>query len=84
MKKFLFVTAFLLLTNLLGAQVVVMHFNAGWNSTNDVSWIMDLKDCKTKGYVDIGKDKEAQKKYKIAVVPTIIIFKGGDRIRRYS
>ena len=65
-------------------QIEVKQFNAGWNSTNDVSWIMDLKDCKTKGYVDIGKDKEAQKKYKIAVVPTIIIFKDDEEVARFQ
>ena len=65
------------------SQIEVKQFNAGWNSTNDVSWIMDLKDCKTKGYVDIGTDKEAQKKYKIAVVPTIIIFKDDEEVARF-
>ena len=66
------------------SQIEVKQFNAGWNSTNDVSWIMDLKDCKTKGYVDIGTDKEAQKKYKIAVVPTIIIFKDDEEVARFQ
>jgi len=66
------------------SQIEVKQFNAGWNSTNDVSWIMDLKDCKTKGYVDIGTDKEAQKKYKIAVVPTIIIFKDEEEVARFQ
>ena len=65
-------------------QIEVKQFNAGWNSTNDVPWVMDLKDCKTKGYVDIGKDKEAQKKYKIAVVPTIIIFKDEEEVARFQ
>ena len=59
-------------------QIKVMQFNAGWNSANDVEWVMDLKDCKTIAYTDIGKNKEAQAKYKIAVVPTIIIFKDGE------
>ena len=43
-----------------------------------------LKDCNTKGYVDIAKDTEAQKKYKIAVVPTIIIFKDGEEVYRFQ
>ena len=33
----------------------------------------ELSDCETISYSDIGKDKEAQKEYRIAVVPTIII-----------
>jgi len=65
-------------------QIQVTHFNAGWNSTNDVDWFMDLKDCKTKGYADIAKDTEAQTKYKIAVVPTIIIFKDGEEVARFQ
>ena len=66
------------------AQIEVKHFNAGWNDANGVNWIMDLKDCNTKGYIDIAKDTEAQKKYKIAVVPTIIIFKDGEEVARFQ
>ena len=65
-------------------QITVKHFNAEWNKTNGVDWIMDLKDCNTKSYVDIGKDPDAQKKYKIAVVPTIIIFKDGEEVARFQ
>ena len=66
------------------AQIQVSQFNAEWNSANDVSWFMDLEDAKTKGYVDIAKDTEAQTKYKIAVVPTIIIFKDGEEVARFQ
>jgi hypothetical protein len=66
------------------AQIEVTHFNAGWNSANDVEWFMDLEDCKTKGYTDIAKNTEAQTKYKIAVVPTIIIFKDGEEVARFQ
>ena len=66
------------------AQIKVTHFNAGWNSANDVDWYMDLEDCKTKGFVDIAKDTKAQKEHKIAVVPTIIIFKDGEEVKRYQ
>tara|TARA_R100001463_G_scaffold22829_1_gene54806 strand:- start:123 stop:449 length:327 start_codon:yes stop_codon:yes gene_type:complete len=66
------------------AQITATHFNAGWNDANGVSWFMDLKDCKTKGVTDIAKDTEAQKKYKIAVVPTIIIFKDGEEAVRFQ
>ena len=66
------------------SQITVKHFNAEWNKSNAADWFMDLKDCKTKSYVDIGKNTEAQKKYKIAVVPTIIIFKDGEEVSRFQ
>ena len=65
-------------------QITVKHFNANWNEANGVDWLMDLKDCGTKGYVDIAEDAEAQTKYKIAVVPTIIIFKDGEEVARFQ
>ena len=66
------------------AQIKVTHFNAGWNKANDVDWFMDLEDCKTKGYSDIAVDVKAQTKHKIAVVPTIIIFKDGEEVARFQ
>ena len=66
------------------SQIELKHFNAGWNSANDVEWFMDLEEAKTKGYTDIAKDTEAQTKYKIAVVPTIIIFKDGEEVARFQ
>ena len=66
------------------SQIQVTQFNAGWNSANDVAWVQQLKDCKTIGYTDIAKDAEAQAKYKIAVVPTIIIFKDGEEVYRFQ
>ena len=65
-------------------QIQVTQFNAGWNSANDVSWVQGLSDCKTIGYSDIASDTEAQTKYKIAVVPTIIIFKDGAEVARFQ
>ena len=52
----------MLLCNVSFAQIEVKHFNAGWNSANDVSWFMKLEDCKTKGYTDIAKSPEEAKK----------------------
>ena len=75
----------LLLLPLFGfSQIEVKHFNAEWNSANSVPWYMDLDDVKTAGHTDIAKDKEAQAKYKIAVVPTIIIFKDGEEVARFQ
>ena len=87
MKKlisYLFVLIFWLIVTTAFAQIEVTHFNAGWNKTNDVDWFLDLEDCKTKGYTDIAKNTEAQTKYKIAVVPTIIIFKDGEEVARFQ
>jgi len=65
------------------AQIQVSQFNAEWNDANSVSWFMDL-DCKTKGIVDIAKHADEATKYKIAVVPTIIIFKDGEEALRFQ
>ena len=65
-------------------QIKVVQYNAGWNKANDVSWVMSLKDCKTKGYTDIAANPNEAKKYKIAVVPTIIIFKDGEEVARFQ
>ena len=45
---------------------------------------MDLKECTTKGLIDIGKEPKEAKKYKIAVLPTIIIFKDGEEVARFQ
>ena len=74
----------MLLCNISFAQIEVMQFNAGWNNANDISWAQSLEDCKTISYTDIAKDTEAQIKYKIAVVPTIIIFKDGEEVARFQ
>jgi len=82
MRKLIFLL--MLFCGTASAQIKVTHFNAGWNKANDVDWFMDLEDCKTKGYTDIAKDTKAQKKYKIAVVPTIIIFKDDEEVARFQ
>ena len=81
---YMLVLFFILLTNSAFGQIEVKQFNAGWNSVNDVPWVQKLSDCKTIGYYDIGKDKEMQKEYKIAVVPTIIIFKDDEEVARFQ
>ena len=81
---YLFVMIFVFLASTAFGQIEVKHFNAEWNSTNNVPWFMDLSDCKTKGYVDVAKNTDAQTKYKIAVVPTIIIFKDGEEAIRFQ
>ena len=82
MKKLLLL--FVLFSNFTFAQIVVTHFNAGWNNANDVTWVNSLKDCKTKSIVDISKQTDMAKQYKIAVVPTIIIFKDNEEVARFQ
>ena len=82
MKKVL--TLLLLIPIFSFSQIEVKYFNAAWNSANDVDWFMSLEDCSTKDITDIGKDKEAQAKYKIAVIPTIILFKDGEEVARFQ
>jgi len=65
-------------------QIKVEQFNAGWNDANTVSWVQNLTDCKTISYTDIAVVTDAQTKYKIAVVPTIIIFKDGEEALRFQ
>ena len=75
---------FVFISSVAFGQIKVEQFNAGWNSANDVAWVQSLEECKTIGYIDIAKDTEAQAKYKIAVVPTIIIFKDGEEAVRFQ
>ena len=43
-----------------------------------------LSDCKTISYIDIAKNVKAQKEYKISAVPTIIIFKDDEEVKRFQ
>jgi hypothetical protein len=81
---YMLIIFFMLLASGAFAQIQVTQFNAGWNSANDVDWVQKLSDCKTIVYSDIATDTEAQTKHKIAVVPTIIIFKDGEEVARFQ
>jgi len=81
---YIFIMVFVFVTSTAFGQIEAKHFNAGWNEANSVSWFMDLEDCKTKGHTDIAKNPDIAKKYKIAVVPTIIIFKDGEEVARFQ
>ena len=82
MKKLL--TLFMLFSVNASAQIQVAQFNAEWNKANTVSWVMDLEDCKTKSYIDIAKNSDLATKHKIAVIPTIIIFKDDIEVARFQ
>ena len=60
-----------------------VQFNAGFNEANKVTWIDKLNDC-DKHYIDISVDASAAGKYKIVVVPTIVIFNGGEEVGRFQ
>ena len=45
-------------------------------------WVGDLKGCEIT-YVDIAGSPKIQKKHKVTVVPTIIIFKDGEEMKRW-
>ena len=64
-------------------QIKIIEFNAEWNKANKVEWIKDLTDCE-KDFIDVGKDVDAQKKYQIAVLPTLIVFKDDEEVKRFQ
>tara|TARA_R110002012_G_scaffold33605_1_gene98228 strand:+ start:34 stop:396 length:363 start_codon:yes stop_codon:yes gene_type:complete len=66
------------------SQIQVAQFNAEWNKANEVIWINKLADCETISYIDINTQKEMQKTHKIAVIPTIIIFKDDIEVARFQ
>tara|TARA_R100001463_G_scaffold90206_1_gene144913 strand:- start:328 stop:654 length:327 start_codon:yes stop_codon:yes gene_type:complete len=82
MKKLLLI--FVLICNSALGQIKVIQFNAEWNSANTVGWTQNLEDCKTVSYVDIGKNANVAAEHKIAVIPTIIIFKDGEEVARFQ
>jgi thioredoxin-like negative regulator of GroEL len=74
---------FILLCNSSFSQIVVTHFNADWNKPNKVKYIGDLTDCEIV-YVDIASSPKLQSKHEIVVVPTVIIFKDGEEVKRFQ
>ena len=63
-------------------QITAIHFNAGWNEANGVEWFGKLSDVE-KENMDIGEG-DCQKKYAIAIVPTIIVFDDGEEVKRFQ
>ena len=80
--KYILLTA-LLFCKASFAQIVVTHFNADWNTANKVEWFEKLNDCDLTN-VDIVEQPKLQDKHKIVIVPTIVIFKDGEEIKRYQ
>ena len=82
MKNLLLTIGLLLLFSSAFSQVSAVHFNADWNSANNVEWFEKISDV-DKDQMDIGKG-DCQKKYAIAIVPTIVIFSDGEEVKRYQ
>ena len=61
----------------------VVQFNAGFNEANKVAWVSELKECNM-SFIDIGTDTKAAGKYKIVVIPTILIFNGEEEVGRFQ
>ena len=66
-----------------GSGICVTQFNAGFNDANKVTWVGELGDCDTK-FIDIMVDAKAAGKYKIVVVPTIVIYNEGEEVARFQ
>jgi len=67
----------------IGDGVVLAHFNAGWNSANEVKWLGEVEECSLVK-VDITASPKIQAKHKIVVVPTLILFKDGEEVKRWQ
>ena len=61
----------------------VVQFNAGFNAANKVTWVSELNECET-SFIDIQKDTKAASKFKIVVIPTILIFNGEEEVGRFQ
>tara|TARA_B100000927_G_C16288654_1_gene398552 strand:+ start:317 stop:640 length:324 start_codon:yes stop_codon:yes gene_type:complete len=81
MKKLL-VLLFLIASHTVFSQVTVIHFNAGFNSANDVIWFEKLGDCEKE--IKSIDNNDNQSKYSIAVVPTIVVFDDGEEVKRFQ
>ena len=80
---YLLIILFILLANTSFSQIVVTHFNAEWNDHNKSDWVDSLENCEIT-YVDIAGSPKIQKRNKVTVVPTIIIFKDGEEMYRFE
>ncbi len=66
-----------------GDDLCVVQFNASFNDANKVPWVTKLSDCDNH-FIDIAIDAKASAKYKIVVVPTILIFNGDEEVGRFQ
>ena len=81
MKKLILLL--LICSSNISAQIVVTHFNAEWNDPNKVAYIGKLTGCDIV-YVDIAKSPKLQENHEIIIVPTVIIYKDGEEVKRFQ
>ena len=88
MKKLLLLLLFLGLCLITKSQdipqegLAVVEFNAPFSGTK-CEYLEKLSDCET-SRIDISKNAKAQGKYKIVVVPTLVIFKDVEEVARFQ
>jgi hypothetical protein len=83
MKKFILSIVLLMTSLSMFSQVEVKYFNAAWNGANDITWVSKLSDCEVVKY-DIGAEPADAGKFKVVVVPTILVFQDGEEVERYQ
>ena len=83
-RVILFLITFFFISTSVSSQITISQFNADWNSANTVEWLDDLSDVDKVKYIDIAENTEAQDKHEIIVVPTIIVFKDGEEVKRFQ
>ena len=79
---YLLVLFFLVVSHTAFSQIKVIHFNADFNSANDVVWFSKLKECDRQTLLIEQNDN--QTKYEIAIVPTIVVFDDGEEVKRFQ
>jgi hypothetical protein len=86
--KYTITFLFMCLTTLINAQdisgdgIEVVEFNASF-SKSKCEFLDNLEDCETLR-IDIFENTDAQKKHKIAVVPSVVIFSDGIEVSRFQ
>ena len=80
---YMLIIVFMIVAGTSYGQIVVTHFNAEWNDPNKAEWVGELEECEIT-YVDIAASPKIQKKHEVIVVPTIIIFKDGEEVKRWQ
>lgn len=86
MKNLIYICLFVITSlgmDIPDSGVCVVEFNASFNAVNSVDWIDELSDCKGRR-VDIAAEPDLQKKHKIVVVPTVIVFNDGEEVERFQ
>ena len=88
MKKFVFLLVVFCLfsfneLNITKKGIVVVHYNATFNSSNNYLDIIKIKDAKIfKAWIDKSPEIKAQEH--IRSVPTIVVYKNGKEIKRWE